>query len=268
MKPLIVFASLAALGAVAVTIAVGVSLREQTIVKDPYEHGLAHDAERKARERLGWQARFEATTLRPGGAELGFTLVDRSGAPVEGAEVKVAVTRPAGPGDERQGSARALGGGRYLAPVGFAAPGFWDVRLDATRGGDAVGLTQQVRVEAGEGSPCDLAAGPCQAPAGGLLVTLDLGRALATLSELPIAVTVVRGGAPLDGAVVEVSFAMKEMNMGENRVMLAATGVGHHSGTGVLVRCHSGSKAWIATVTVRPAGGPPVSAAFPFLVSG
>jgi nitrogen fixation protein FixH len=268
MKPLIILASLAALGAVAVTIAVGISLKEETVVKDPYEHGLRYDHDRAVRSRLGWQARFDAASLRPGGAELGFTLVDRAGAPVDGAEVMVAVTRPAGPGDECQGSARALGGGRYLAPVGFAAPGFWDVRLDATRGGDAVGLTQQVRVEAGEGAPCDLAAAPCPAPAGGLAVTLDLGRTLATLKDLPITVTVARGGVPLEGAVVEVSFAMKVMNMGENRVTLTPAGPGRHAGKGVLVRCSSGSKAWIATVTVRPAGGAPVSAAFPFQVSG
>ncbi len=268
MKPLIVVAALTALGAVVATIAIGANLMEQTTVKDPYEHGLRYDHDRAVRSRLGWMARFDAATLRPGGAELGFTLVDRSGAPVEGASVKVAVTRPAGPGDERQGSARPLGGGRYLAPVGFAAPGFWDVRLDATRGDDAVGLTQQVRIEASEGTPCDLAAAPCQAPAGGLQVTLDLGRALATMKELPVTVTVTRGGAPLEGAVVEISFAMKEMNMGENRVILSAAGPGRHAGKGVLVRCQSGSKAWIATVTVRPSGGAPVSAAFPFQVSG
>jgi hypothetical protein len=69
MKPvvtLVALASVAALGAVAVTIATGASLREQTVVKDPYEHGLRHDAERQARERLGWQARFDAADLRPG----------------------------------------------------------------------------------------------------------------------------------------------------------------------------------------------------------
>jgi nitrogen fixation protein FixH len=268
MKPLIALAAVAALGAVAATVAIGIQLKEETVVKDPYEHGLRYDHDRAVRSRLGWQARFEAADLRPGGAELHFALVDKAGAPVEGAEVKVAVTRPASPGDERQGSARALGGGRYLAPVGFASPGFWDVRLDATRTGDAVGLTQQVRIEAGEGAPCDLAAAPCRAPAGDLRVTLDLGRTLATMKDLPVTVTVTRGGAPLEGAVVEVSFAMKEMNMGENRVRLAAAGPGRHAGVAVLVRCHSGRKDWIATVTVRPAGGAPVSAAFPFQVPG
>jgi nitrogen fixation protein FixH len=269
MKPivtLVALASVAALGAVAVTISIGASLREQTVVKDPYQRGIQHDQERQARERLGWQARFDAADLQPGGAAVGFTLVDKAGAPVEGAEVQVAVTRPAGPGDERQGTATALGGGRYQAPVGFAAPGFWDVRLDARRGGDQVGVTQQVRIEAAAGAPCDLAAAPCQARAGRLAVTLDLGRVLATMKELPVTVAVTRGGAPLEGASVEVSFAMKEMNMGENRIQLAAAGPGRHAGKGVLVRCHSGRRDWIATVTVRPAGGASESAAFPFTV--
>jgi nitrogen fixation protein FixH len=267
MKPLIVVASVTALGAVAATIAVGVQVTEQTVVQDPYERGLHHDQERQARERLGWRARFDVADLRTGGAELRFTLLDKVGAPVEGASVRVAVTRPAGPGDERHGVARALGGGRYLAPVGFAAPGFWDVRLDASRGLDAVGLTQQVRVEAGQGEPCRLVAAPCAAEAGGLRLTLDLGRALVTMKDLPITVTVTRGGTPVAGATVEVSFAMRDMNMGENRVVLAAAGPGRHAGTGVLVRCHSGLKDWIATVTVRTPGGAPASAAFPFTVS-
>ncbi len=267
MRPLIAVASLAAIGAVAVTIVVGARLSEETVVKDPYERGLHHDAERHARERLGWQARFDAADLRPGGDGLGFTLHDKAGAPVDGATVRVAVTRPAGPGDERQGTAAALGGGRYRAPVAFAAPGFWDVRLDVARGADSAGLTQQVRVEAAAEAPCQLAAGPCQVAAGDLLISLDLGRALATMKDLPVTVVVTRGGAPLEGAAAEISFAMKDMNMGENRVVLTPAGPGRHEGKGVLVRCHSGRKDWIATVTVRPAGGAPASAAFPFTVS-
>jgi nitrogen fixation protein FixH len=252
---------------VAVTIALGVRLFEQTVVKDPYEHGLHHDEERQARQRLGWRARLDPADLRPGGSGLGFTLLDGSGAPVDGAEVRVAVTRPAAPGDEREGTAQPLGGGRYRAPVGFAAPGFWDVRFDARRGDDTVGLVQQAHVEARAATPCDLAAGPCRAPAGQFTVSLDLGRRPVTMVELPVTVTVARDGGPVDGATVEVAFAMREMNMGENRVLLAAGRAGRHAGKGVLVRCQSGLKDWIATVTVRPAGGPPVSAAFPFTVS-
>ena len=88
------------------------------------------------------------------------------------------------------------------------------------------------------------------------------------MKELPITVTVSprRRPARRRGAV-EVSFAMTEMNMGENRIALAAAGAGRYAGKGVLVRCHSGRRDWIATVMVRPAGGEPVSAAFPFTVS-
>jgi hypothetical protein len=77
-------------------------------------------------------------------------------------------------------------------------------------------------------------------------------------------VEVRRGGAPLDGAVVEVSFAMRDMKMGENRVALEPAGGGRYRGGAVLVRCASGRLDWVATVTVRPPGGAPQSASFHF----
>ncbi|HET9552402.1 MAG TPA: FixH family protein, partial [Anaeromyxobacteraceae bacterium] len=202
----------------------------------------------------------------PGAGPLAFALLDRAGAPVDGARIRLSLTRPAGGGDDLRGEARPLGGGRYAADLAFPSPGFWDVRLDVARGPDAVGLVQQVRVEAGAAPPCDLAAAPCAAEAGPFAVELDLGRDLATMRTLPAAVTVRRGGAPVDGAAVEVSFAMRDMNMGENRVVLAAAGGGRYAGPATLVRCHSGKKDWIATVTVRAPGAAPASASFPFAV--
>lgn len=254
------------LGIIGVTIWLGSRLAEPTVITDPYEHGLRYDHDRAVRARLGIRAAVDPSGLRPGGEAIGFTLVDRAGLPVEGAAVQVAVTRPAGGGGERRGQARPLGGGRYQAPVGFAAPGFWDVRFDVTRGDDVVGLVQQVRVEAAAAGPCDLAAAPCTAEAGGLTIALDLGRTLVTMKDLPIVVEVRRAGAPADGALVEVAFAMRDMNMGENRVALAAAGPGRYAGQGVLVRCGSGRKDWIASVTVRVPGLAPASVQVPFAV--
>jgi nitrogen fixation protein FixH len=253
------------LAVIGVTIWVGAQLSEPALEGGHHDRGLRDVPRPETPARPGWQARFEPADLRPGGESLGFRLVDRSGAPVEGARVAVAVARPAGPGDERHADAVEVGGGRYRAPVAFAAPGFWDVRLDARRGGQAVGVTQQVRIEAA-GGPCALAAAPCTVEAGDLSLTLDLGRTLVTMKELPIAVTVRRGGAPLGGATVEVAFAMKEMNMGENRVVLRAGDGGRYAGTGVLVRCSSGRRDWVASVTVRPADQAPASASFEFTV--
>ncbi len=255
------------LAIIGITVYVGSHLAEPTVVTDPYEHGLRYDRDRAVRARLGFRATFDPDGLRPGGEALGFTLVDRAGQPVDGAVVQVAVTRPAGGGGDRSGQARTLGSGRYQAPVGFTGPGFWDVRLDVRRGDDVVGLVQQVRVEAAGAGPCDLAAAPCTFQAGGLGITLDLGRALITMKDLPVAVEVRRDGAPAEGAAVEVAFAMRDMNMGENRVVLVAAGPGRYLGKGVLVRCGSGRKDWIASVTVRAAGLAPASVQVPFTVS-
>ena len=258
----------AALGSVAAVIAIGASLGETAVPDASHEHGLRYDRDRAVAAARGLRAAFAPASLVPGGTSLDFALLDQSGAPVAGAAVTVALHRPAGGGEPPRGAAVPLGAGRYRAPVGFATPGFWDVRLDVTVGGERIGLVQQVRVEAQAAAPgpCDLAAGPCSVEAGGLVVTLDLGRALQTTRELPIAVEVRRGGAPLEGAAVEVAFAMKDMNMGENRVVLQPAGPGRWAGKGVLVRCHSGKLDWIASVTVRPPGAAPASAGFPFKV--
>jgi nitrogen fixation protein FixH len=268
MKTMLAIVVAIGLASVIATLWLGTSSFEPTVVKDPYEHGLHHDQERHARDRLGWHARFDPAALRAGGAALPFELLDGKGAPLDGATVQVALTRPAGGGDARTGQARPLGGGRYQLEAGFAAPGFWDVRLDVTRGADVSGLVQQVRVEApAVGQPgCDLAAAPCTVEAGGLAVTLDLGRTLVTNADLPALVEVRRGGAPVAGASVDVAFAMKDMNMGENRVTLAAAGPGRHAGKAVLVRCHSGRKDWVASVTVRAQGEVPASFQFAFAV--
>jgi hypothetical protein len=86
------------------------------------------------------------------------------------------------------------------------------------------------------------------------------------MSELPALVELRRAGAPVEGAAVELAFAMRDMNMGENRLALVAAGPGRHEGKAVLVRCHSGSRAWIASVTVRVPGAAPLSVQFPFTV--
>ena len=265
MKLVIVLVSLLALGSIAAAIFVGTRTFERTVVSDPYGHALRFDEERHARDRLGWRARFDPGSLHPGAASLTFGLLDGAGAPVDGAAIRVALVRPAGPGPELVADARPLGGGRYAAPLGFPAPGFWDVRLDVSRGGDAAGLVQEVRVAAAA-EPCDLGGGRCVAPAGPFQVALDLGpRPLLPMKDLVAAVEVLRGGAPVDGAAVEVSFSMKDMFMGENRVALRGAGSGRYAGRAVLVRCASGGRAWVATVSVR-AGGLAGSVELPFTV--
>jgi nitrogen fixation protein FixH len=282
LKVIIGAAVAAGLGSVVVTLYVASGAYEASVSDASHEHGLRYSSERALAAPLGLRAAFAPGSLAPGGRSLDFTLLDKAGAPVEGAAIRVALHRPAGGGEPRAAEAAPLGAGRYRAEVGFAAPGFWDVRLDVVLGGQGaaargqgaaargqtVGLVQQVRVEAATApaAPCDLEAAPCTVAAEGLTITLDLGRDLATMRDLPASVEVRRGGAPLEGASVEVAFAMKDMNMGENRISLAPAGPGRHAGQALLVRCHSGRKDWIASVTVKVPGGAPVSVKLPFAV--
>ena len=57
---------IAGLGAVVGTIWIGSQVKEQTVVADPYEEGLRHDAERHAREALGWDVALPGRLRRRG----------------------------------------------------------------------------------------------------------------------------------------------------------------------------------------------------------
>jgi hypothetical protein len=114
---------------------------------------------------------------------------------------------------------------------------------------------------------CDLAARPCTAQAGRWEVTLDLApRPLRTMAELAAAVELRLDAAPADGATVILSFDMRDMSMGPNRQTLAAAGPGRYVGKGVLVRCPSGHRDWVATVAIEATGQQPASARFDFTV--
>jgi hypothetical protein len=55
-------------------------------------------------------------------------------------------------------------------------------------------------------------------------------------------------------ALPRVELSMPGMEMGRNRVPLARSGDGVFRGTGVFVRCPSGRREWVATVTVPDRG--------------
>jgi hypothetical protein len=112
---------------------------------------------------------------------------------------------------------------------------------------------------------CDLAGGPCtRALPGGGEVTLELSpRPLRTMAELRVRAHV--RGAAGSGDVV-VAFSMAGMDWGRNEVRLAPAD-GAHSGVGVLVRCPSGRRDWVAEVRVGRPGEPARAVRFPFTAS-
>jgi nitrogen fixation protein FixH len=267
MKIALAAAIAAALGAIAVTVWVGTRVREDTVVASPYEDGLRHDAERRARAALGLAVRLVDDPPALAGP-LAFELVDREGAPVEAAAIRVEISRRETSRDGRAAAARAEGGGRFVAELAFPAPGPWDVRFDVVHGADRVRLERRVDVRPG----CDLSAGPCTRPLpGGGEVTLEISpRPARVMREIAVRAEVREASRPeLAGPipVVRAAFSMPGMDMGENRVALGPTGPGRFEGIAVLVRCPSGRRGWIAEVEVARPGGPPRTARFELTVA-
>ncbi len=121
--------------------------------------------------------------------------------------------------------------------------------------------------EPAEVAGCALAAGPCAGtlPGGGA-VTLDLGpRPLRTMADLNVRVELAPGTP--EPSEVSVWVSMRGMAMGQNRARLARTAAGRWEGKGVLVRCPSGRRDWLADVEVASGGAAPRTARFPLTVA-
>lgn len=252
MKLLLALAVATVLAVIAGTIVVGSKVREETVVAHPYEEGLHHDADRASRAALGLAVAVDDEAPVAGASPLSFRLADRQGRPLDGAAVAVELSRPDTSRGELRADATETGPGRYAAALAFPEPGAWDVRFDVRRGADRVRLERRLVAVA----PCDLGARACtRVLPGGGEVTLELGpRPLRMMTELAAAVTLRQAGAPLEPDAVTVSFAMPGMEMGRNEVRLARSGAGRFEGKAVLVRCPSGRKDWIATVSISRAG--------------
>lgn len=252
MKTVLGLAVATVLAVIAGTIVVGGKVREETVVAHPYEEGLRNDADRASRAALGLAVVVEDEAPVAGAAPLAFRLADRQGQPVEGAAVDVVLSRPDTSRGEVRAEARETAAGRYAAALAFPAPGAWDVRFDVRRGAARVRLERRLVAAA----PCDLGASPCtRVLPGGDEVTLELGpRPLRMMTELAAVVSVTRAGAPVEPDGITVAFAMPGMQMGKNEVKLARRGAGRFEGKAVLVRCPSGRRDWIATVSLFRAG--------------
>lgn len=116
----------------------------------------------------------------------------------------------------------------------------------------------------GAADGCDLGGSPCSAAlAGGRRVTLELGpRPLRTMTDLAVTLELAPAPGQPEPSEVSVWFSMVGMQMGENRARLSRSGPGRWEGKAVLVRCPSGSRAWLADVEVAAPGAAPATARF------
>lgn len=91
---------------------------------------------------LGWK--LESVVDASGLASI--TLTDRSGAPLNGAQVAATAQRPLGPERDVPMTFRAAGNGRYVALPALPEKGQWDLLLIATVDGRSVTATRRVIV--------------------------------------------------------------------------------------------------------------------------
>jgi nitrogen fixation protein FixH len=271
VKVVIAVVTAVVVGAIAATIWVATRNYERTVVADPYESGIHHDQDRKRAERLGWTVVVDEGGLRAGPeAVLAIRLAERTGAPLEGADVTFRVTRPGTSRFDHSAQAHAEGGGRYAAVLPMAEAGFWDLDVVIRLGAESLTLGKWIHVSAGvgEGVHCDVGTRPCAANVGDLRVVLELApRPPLPLKALSTVVQLTRNGAPVAVTDAVVELSMSGMFMGDNRVVLRPQGEGRYVGEGVLLRCASGRRDWVAEVVARLPGGGEARARFPFQAS-
>ena len=106
---------------------------------DYYRRALAWDvtqAEHARSAALGWTAQAAFATGPAGGTLLRVTLLDRAGAPVEGASVEVRGVHNLAPGATQRWPLAARGAGIHEAAVRPPLAGRWELRIVAARGAD------------------------------------------------------------------------------------------------------------------------------------
>jgi nitrogen fixation protein FixH len=271
VKVVIAVVTAVVVGAIAATIWVATRSYERTVVADPYESGIHHDQDRKRAERLGWTVLVDEGGLRAGPeATLAVRLSDRKGAPLEGAEVTFRVARPGTSRFDHSARAQPEAAGRYAAVLPMTEAGFWDLDVVIRLGEESLTLGKWIHVSAGvgEGVHCDAGTRPCAASVGDLRVVLELApRPPLPLKALAMVVQLTRNGAPADVTEAFVELSMSGMFMGDNRIVLRPQGEGRYAGEGVLLRCASGRRDWVAEVVARLPGGGEARARFPFQAS-
>lgn len=146
LKVFMVLIAVAALGAVGAAIYVGTRTFEGTVVSDPFEEAAHYDEARHRAEALGWTLAIESEALRVGPQALRFSLASRDGAPLEGVDARVRLSRPGNAWQDQTAVARPYGPGRFAADVAIPAAGIWDVEIRASRGADRLAFQRRVQV--------------------------------------------------------------------------------------------------------------------------
>lgn len=108
------------------------------VVGNPYREGLKYNhtiAEAEAQAKLGWKSDLQFAAHGQD-VKIDFTLTDKNGAPVTGADTKVWFIRPTIAGHDQNISLIEHGKGLYSGTATLAWPGDWEVHVSATVNGN------------------------------------------------------------------------------------------------------------------------------------
>ena len=99
---------------------------------------------------------------------------------------------------------------------------------------------------------CSIQQGPCTKDLRGMTVTLDIQpKPVTAMKDLKFQV-ILSGEKPTTNPYIDLG--MPGMNMGPNRIELRPVKDNVYEGQGIIVRCPSGRRTWIATVTLPEVG--------------
>jgi len=143
-KLLIAIIAAMVLGIVGASIWIGISLREETVVEHPYDEGLKYDAIQKKYADLGWKVVPPPSLNKR--QQLDVWVYDKNGAPLEGATVDFVINRITSP-DAKRYRAVQTERGRYGVQVDFSSPGYWELKVNVTRGNDTLSFDSKMHID-------------------------------------------------------------------------------------------------------------------------
>ena len=110
----------------------------------PRDRGLHYNeiiAAQQARDALGWRVE---PTWRPDSDSIEIAVFDRAGQPLAGAQVAVALVRPAEKGAVLDVAMTAVDVGRHAGHVVLPARGNWDLDVSVDQGGQHFAQTRRM----------------------------------------------------------------------------------------------------------------------------
>ena len=143
-KALIIAVSSLVLAIIAGSLWAGIATREVTVVEHPYEDGLKYDQTQKRYADLGWKVVAPSSLDKSGRLEV--KIYGKDGAPLDAGSVEFALNR-LGSSEIKKYRAPRDGGGSYGARVDCPLPGYWELKVQVTRGADTLSYDSRLHID-------------------------------------------------------------------------------------------------------------------------